>query len=67
MAPPGITEAERAELTAIVEEMVRTDEWRDTLQRNRWDDTFQSGPEFEEFLAAEIERITDVTEDLGLS
>jgi putative tricarboxylic transport membrane protein len=67
MAPPGITGAERAELTAIVEEMVRTDEWRDTLRRNRWDDTFQSGPEFEEFLAAEIERITTVTEDLGLS
>ncbi|MBR8742368.1 tripartite tricarboxylate transporter substrate binding protein [Nocardiopsis sp. MG754419] len=67
MAPPGITEEERAELTAIVEEMVATPEWRDTLERNRWDDTFQSGPEFEEFLREEITRITAVTEDLGLS
>ncbi|WP_067604857.1 Bug family tripartite tricarboxylate transporter substrate binding protein [Nocardiopsis listeri] len=67
MAPPGITDAERAELTAIVEEMVATPEWRDTLQRNKWDDTFQSGPEFEAFLREEITRITAVTEDLGLS
>ncbi|MDA0566951.1 tripartite tricarboxylate transporter substrate binding protein [Streptomonospora sp. S1-112] len=67
MAPPGITEAERAELTAIVEEMVASPEWRDTLERNRWDDTFQTGPEFEAFLQEEIARITDVTEDLDLS
>ncbi|MGQ4269672.1 Bug family tripartite tricarboxylate transporter substrate binding protein [Nocardiopsis changdeensis] len=67
MAPPGITEEERAELTAVVEEMVATPEWQDTLERNRWDDTFQSGPEFEEFLEAEIARITEVTEELGLS
>ncbi|WP_433701238.1 Bug family tripartite tricarboxylate transporter substrate binding protein [Nocardiopsis sp. CA-288880] len=67
MAAPGISDAEREELTAIVEEMVRTPEWQDTLERNRWEDTFQSGPEFEEFLAAEIDRITTVTEDLGLS
>ncbi|MEU0239244.1 tripartite tricarboxylate transporter substrate-binding protein [Nocardiopsis sp. NPDC006198] len=67
MAAPGISDAEREELTAIVEEMVRTPEWQDTLERNRWEDTFQSGPEFEEFLAAEIDRITTVTQDLGLS
>ncbi|GLU48496.1 Bug family tripartite tricarboxylate transporter substrate binding protein [Nocardiopsis ansamitocini] len=67
MAPPGITEAERAELTAIVTDMVATPEWQDTLERNRWVDTFQSGPEFEEFLGTEITRITAITEDLGLS
>ncbi|GAB3477180.1 Bug family tripartite tricarboxylate transporter substrate binding protein [Nocardiopsis coralliicola] len=67
MAPPGITEAERQELTAIVEEMVATPEWRDTLARNRWDDTFQAGEEFDAFLLEETDRITDVTESLGLA
>ncbi|RCV48859.1 Bug family tripartite tricarboxylate transporter substrate binding protein [Marinitenerispora sediminis] len=67
MAPPGITDEERAELTAIVTEMRATPEWQDTLERNRWDDTFQTGPEFEEFLGSEIDRITTVTEELGLA
>ncbi|MFC7327068.1 Bug family tripartite tricarboxylate transporter substrate binding protein [Marinactinospora rubrisoli] len=67
MAPPGITEEERQELTDIVTEMRATPEWQDTLERNRWDDTFQTGPEFEEFLASEIDRITTVTEELGLA
>ncbi|NYE47336.1 putative tricarboxylic transport membrane protein [Spinactinospora alkalitolerans] len=67
MAPPGITEEERAELTEIVTEMHATPEWQDTLERNRWDDTFQTGAEFEEFMTAEIDRITTVTEELGLA
>ncbi|GAA0995228.1 tripartite tricarboxylate transporter substrate binding protein [Nocardiopsis tropica] len=67
VAPPGITEAERAELTEIVTEMHDTPEWAQTLERNRWDDTFQTGAEFEEFLALETERINTITEELGLS
>ncbi|MGI5122202.1 Bug family tripartite tricarboxylate transporter substrate binding protein [Marinactinospora thermotolerans] len=67
MAPPGISAEEREELTEIVTEMTRTPAWQDTLERNRWDDTFQSGAEFEEFLSAEIDRITTITEELGLS
>ncbi|WP_017568921.1 Bug family tripartite tricarboxylate transporter substrate binding protein [Nocardiopsis halotolerans] len=67
VAPPGISEAEQAELIEIVTEMHATPEWRRTLERNRWDDTFQTGEEFEEFLAAETERITTITEELGLS
>ena len=67
MAPPGITEEERAHLTEIVTEMHDTPEWADTLERNRWDDTFQTGEEFDTFLTSEIERITAVTEELGLS
>ncbi|MEE2043016.1 tripartite tricarboxylate transporter substrate-binding protein [Nocardiopsis tropica] len=60
-------EAERAELTEIVTEMHDTPEWAQTLERNRWDDTFQTGAEFEEFLALETERINTITEELGLS
>ncbi|MFC3994877.1 Bug family tripartite tricarboxylate transporter substrate binding protein [Nocardiopsis sediminis] len=67
MAPPGITDEERAELTEIVTEMHDTPEWEDTLERNRWDDTFQTGEEFDTFLASEIERVTAITEELGLS
>ncbi|MFI6576173.1 Bug family tripartite tricarboxylate transporter substrate binding protein [Nocardiopsis sp. NPDC050513] len=67
VAPPGITGAERAELTAIVTEMHDTPQWADTLARNRWDDTFQTGAAFEEFIAVETERITAITEELGLS
>ncbi|AUS77340.1 tripartite tricarboxylate transporter substrate binding protein [Actinoalloteichus sp. AHMU CJ021] len=66
MAPPGLTDEARAEMEAIITEMVETEEWADALDRNRWADTFMVGEEFEEFLDQDIARIRQVIEELGL-
>ncbi len=65
VAPPGITEDERAELEAIVTEMVETPEWQDALERNRWTDTFVVGDDFAEYVASETQFVNGIWADLG--
>ncbi|WP_232821988.1 Bug family tripartite tricarboxylate transporter substrate binding protein [Desertihabitans aurantiacus] len=66
VAPRGLDEEQVGELTAIVEETVATPEWQDALQRNQWIGAVKTGPEYQEFLDAEVERTTALAEELGL-
>lgn len=66
MAAPGISEDDVAELEAIFTEMKDSPEWQDALERNRWQDSFLTGEEFEEFLREDQERAEQLVEELGL-
>ncbi|GAA3882522.1 Bug family tripartite tricarboxylate transporter substrate binding protein [Streptomyces sedi] len=66
LAPPGVNEEQRAELEEIATELARSPEWADTLERNRWADSFMTGDEFEAFLADETGRVHEIIEELGL-
>lgn len=67
VAPPGITDDERDELLAIVEEMRATDSWAEAVSRNRWEESWLGPQEFEEFLVSEQERIDALLSELGLT
>jgi len=60
VAPPGLTETERAQLTARIERMAASAEWKAVLAKNGWADLFLSGPAFRQFLLAEQHRIEQV-------
>lgn len=47
--------------------MHATDQWQRAVHRNGWQDTFQTGAEFERFLESETARIKRISEELGLS
>ncbi|MBB5432513.1 Bug family tripartite tricarboxylate transporter substrate binding protein [Nocardiopsis composta] len=66
IAPPGITDAEAAKLEELVAELRDSPSWADTLERNRWTDTYQSREEFEEFLDEEIAMTKETVKELGL-
>lgn len=66
VAPPGISEEERAALVATMDEMVTTDAWKETLERYNWNGAYLSGNAFEEFLASENQRVEQVLRDIGL-
>lgn len=66
LAAPGTSDEDYEELLAIVTEMAETEEWADALQRNRWDDTFMVGEEFETFIAEEEEAVREILKGLGL-
>ncbi len=66
VAPPGITPEQQQILIDIVAQMVESPSWQSTLQRNRWQNTFISGAEFEAFLDAETQRIQQIADQLGI-
>lgn len=60
VAPPGVSDAEAAALTARVRAAVASAAWRDTLARTGWTDLYQDGPAFRQFLLAEQARVNAV-------
>lgn len=67
VAPPGITAEERKTLEEIVGQMTKTESWQAAVDRNRWQEWFATGEEFEMFLVDEQKRIDGIMEDLGLA
>jgi putative tricarboxylic transport membrane protein len=65
LAPPGIDATDRARLTAALERMVQSDEWRAMLERYRWLDRYLAGDEFARFSAAEEQRVRNILRELG--
>ncbi|GAA1448273.1 Bug family tripartite tricarboxylate transporter substrate binding protein [Nocardiopsis tropica] len=66
IAPPGLTGEEADRLEGLVRDLLASDAWADTLERNRWTDTFQPREEFGEFLDAEVAVTQETVEELGL-
>ncbi|PWD51863.1 tricarboxylic transporter [Serinibacter arcticus] len=67
VAPAGITDEERAELIAVVEEMVETESWAEAVELNRWVPSPLYGDDFAAFVETEQERIGVLVEELGLA
>ncbi|MFD6096124.1 Bug family tripartite tricarboxylate transporter substrate binding protein [Nocardiopsis flavescens] len=66
IAPPGLTDEEAAALEELVAALVETPSWADTLERNRWTDTYQGREEFGAFLEEEVAMTQETVEELGL-
>ncbi|MCC8248992.1 Bug family tripartite tricarboxylate transporter substrate binding protein [Saccharothrix luteola] len=67
VAPPGITDADRARLVDLFTHLHGTPQWREALARNGWTDAFAPGDEFGAFLREENDRVAAVLKDLGLA
>ena len=57
VAPPGVSDADAAALTARLRAAVESTAWRDTLTRTGWTDQYLDGPAFRQFLLAEQARV----------
>ena len=66
MAPPGISQVDREKLTAVIDAMVKSEQWKQKLTERNWLDNYLSGPEFERYLAEENQRVTEVLKSVGL-
>jgi putative tricarboxylic transport membrane protein len=65
-AAPGITDAQRKELTEVVARAVKTPSWQETLKRNEWEDLFLAGDAFRTFLDTDTQRISTILAGVGL-
>ncbi|MFG2837352.1 Bug family tripartite tricarboxylate transporter substrate binding protein [Streptomyces zaomyceticus] len=66
VAPPGLSDAEREKLVALVTELHGSPQWRESLKTHGWTDAFLPGEEFGSFLAEQDRRVASVLKELGL-
>jgi putative tricarboxylic transport membrane protein len=66
-APPGVTEAQRAAMIALVEKMAASPEWKDACEKREWTQITLTGDKYKTFLEAETARIEGILKDIGLA
>ncbi|HEY5855594.1 MAG TPA: tripartite tricarboxylate transporter substrate-binding protein [Aldersonia sp.] len=67
LAPPDISEEARTAMVEALTELHNTDAWKEALVKNGWTDAFVTGPEFEQFLVEQDERVGSTLSQLGLA
>lgn len=65
-AAPGITDEQKAAITADIEKMVNSDSWKATLETKGWVNTYLAGDDFAAQLAADTEATEAILKDIGL-
>ncbi|AGF73033.1 tripartite tricarboxylate transporter substrate binding protein [Corynebacterium halotolerans] len=64
-APPGLSEEEVSTLRELVAETVETPEWQAAVERNYWQSVPLDGPELQQFVDDETERIDQLFKEMG--
>jgi putative tricarboxylic transport membrane protein len=65
-AAPDISDAEKAAIIDDFTKMSQTQEWRDAVTRNNWQDRFLAGEAFEAELSDEIASTREILTTIGL-
>jgi putative tricarboxylic transport membrane protein len=65
-AGPGLSDEQKADLVATVEQMAGSEQWKATLASKGWLDTFLAGDEFAAYIGQEVEGTTQVLKDIGV-
>jgi putative tricarboxylic transport membrane protein len=66
IAAPGISDAQKAALSQLVEKTVKSKAWQAQLKQKGWDDAYLPADQFAAFLKQEIVRVAGVLKQLGL-
>lgn len=65
-AGPDLTDEQKAELVATVEQMAETDQWKETLATKGWLNTFLAGDDFAAYISDQIDATGQVLKDIGV-
>lgn len=65
-AKPDISDADKAKLSAAVDKMVKSAEWKKVLKDKGWSDYYAPSDQFSAFLTAENERVGGILKSVGL-
>lgn len=65
-AAPGISAEQKAAITADIEKMVNSDQWKQQLETKGWENTYLAGDEFDKVLAEDIASTQTILKDIGL-
>ena len=65
-AAPGITDEQKAKISADIEKMVKSENWQKQLADKGWADTYLSGADFDAQLEKDVTATEAVLKDIGL-
>lgn len=65
-AAPGLTDEQKTAISGDVEKLVKSASWQETLKTKGWQNTYLSGPAFEEQLAKDIAATETILKEIGL-
>jgi putative tricarboxylic transport membrane protein len=66
MGAPELAPADREKLAAVVDAMVKSEQWKKKLAERGWLDNYLAGPAFAAYLEEENRRVADVLRSVGL-
>ncbi|WP_157250830.1 Bug family tripartite tricarboxylate transporter substrate binding protein [Nonomuraea typhae] len=66
VAPGGLSDADKKNLTDLVTKMHGSQSWKDAVAKNGWIDAFQTGQQFADYLGAEQTRVKGIIAEMGL-
>ena len=66
-APPGVSDADRAAMVAMISKMAATPQWAEVCKQRDWTQITLAGDAYKTFLDAEVTRIEGILKDLGLA
>jgi putative tricarboxylic transport membrane protein len=67
VAPPGISDGERAAISALIDQLHSSQAWKQILADQGWDDFYKTGNEAAAYYESESQRIRAVLTDIGLA
>ena len=66
-APPGVSDAQRKAMIALMEKMTATPQWAEACKTRDWTQITLLGNDFKAFLETETARIESILKELGLA
>ena len=66
-APPGVNDAQRNAMIAMVEKLAASQEWADICKRQEWTRITLMGPAYGKFITEETARIGGILKEIGLA
>jgi putative tricarboxylic transport membrane protein len=67
VAPPEISETDKAAMVAALDKMHGSQEWKDVLTKNGWTDAYLPADQFAPFLTEQTENVESTLQKLGLA
>ncbi len=65
-AAPGLSDEQKAKVTADIEKMAKSENWQKQLSDKGWMDTYLAGPDFEAQLEQDVTSTEAILKDIGL-
>ena len=66
VAPPGVSAEDQSCIVNMLQEMHGSEAWTQALAKYGWQDYFQTGDEFGQYLTSERERVVGILTEIGL-